>query len=126
MVIAKDLHLTTSDVSKNLVTKARIRGFTSKYILEKANLKTTCQDTLEAILALLIYGLILFPNLDDFVDMNAIMIFHSKNPVPTLLADTYHAIHDRSGKGHGYILCCVPLLYRWFISHLPQRPMTKR
>ena len=88
--------------------------------LGKANLNTTCQDTLEAILALLIYGLILFPNLDGFVDMNAIMIFHSKNPVPTLLADTYHAIHDRSGKGRGYILCCVPLLYRWFISHLPQ------
>jgi hypothetical protein len=52
--------------------------------------------------------------------MNAIMIFRSKNPVPTLLADTYHAIHDRSGKGRGYILCCVPLLYRWFISHLPK------
>jgi hypothetical protein len=28
--IAKDLYLKTSDVSKNLVTKARIRGFTSK------------------------------------------------------------------------------------------------
>jgi hypothetical protein len=117
LVIAKDLYLKTTDVSKNLVTKAHIRGFTSKYLLEKANLKTTCQDTLEAILALLIYGLILFPHLDDFVDMNAIVIFRSKNPVPTLLADTYH---DRSGKGRGYILCCVPLLYRWFILHLPK------
>jgi hypothetical protein len=104
LVIARDLYLKTSDVSKNLVTKAHIRGFTSEYLLEKANLKTTCQDTLEAILALLIYGLILFPNLDDFVDMNAITIFHSKNPVPTLIADTYHAIHDRSGKGRGYTL----------------------
>jgi hypothetical protein len=120
LVIARDLYLKTSDVSKNLVTKAHIRGFTLKYLLEKANLKTTCQDTLEAILALLIYGLILFPNLDNFVDMNSIMIFRSKNPVPTLLADTYHAIHDRSGKGRGYILCCVPLLYRWFILHLPK------
>jgi hypothetical protein len=94
LVIASDLYLKTSDVSKNLVTKAHIRGFTSKYLLEKANLKTTCQDTLEALLALLIYGLIFFPNLDNFVNMNAIMIFRSKNLVPTLLADTYHAIHD--------------------------------
>jgi hypothetical protein len=117
--ISRDLYLKTSDVSKNLVTKAHIRGFTSKYLLEKANLKTTCQDTLEAILALLIYELILFPHLDDFVDMNAIVISRSKNPVPTLLADTYHVIHDRSGKGCGYSLCYVPLLYRWFISHLP-------
>ncbi|AES88007.1 hypothetical protein MTR_4g040010 [Medicago truncatula] len=115
LVIAKDL----SDVSKHLTTKSHIQGFTSKYLLERANLETTCQDTLEAILALLIYGLILFPNLDNFVDMNAIENFHSRNPVPTLLADTYHAIHDRTLKGRGYILCCVPLLYRWFISHLP-------
>ncbi|KEH16811.1 hypothetical protein MTR_0089s0070 [Medicago truncatula] len=119
LVIAKDLYLKTSDVSKHLTTKSHIRGITSKYLLEQANLKTTCQDTLEAILALLIYGLILFPNLDNFVDMNAIEIFHSRNPVPTLLADTYHAIHDQTLKGRGYILCCVPLLYRWFISHLP-------
>jgi hypothetical protein len=112
LIIAKDLYLKTTDVSKNLVTKAHIRGFTSKYLLEKANLKTTCQDTLEAILALLIYGLIIFPHLDNFVDMNANMIFRSKNPVPTLLADTYRAIHARSGKGRGYIYCCVPLLYR--------------
>ncbi|KEH29543.1 hypothetical protein MTR_4g044730 [Medicago truncatula] len=119
LVIAKDLYLKTSDVSNHLTTKSHIRGFTSKYLLEQANLRTTCQDTVEAILALLIYGLILFPNLDNFVDMNAIEIFHSKNSVPTLLADTYHDIHDRTLKGRGYILCCVPLLYRWFISHLP-------
>jgi hypothetical protein len=53
LVIAKDLYLRTTDVSKNLVTKARIRGFTSEYLFGKANLNTTCQDTLEAILALL-------------------------------------------------------------------------
>jgi hypothetical protein len=126
LAIGHDLYLKTSDVSKNLVTKSHIQGFTSKYLLEKANLKTTCQDTLEAILALLIYGLILFPNLDNFVDMNAIMIFRSKNPVPTLLADTYRVIHDRSVKGRGYILCCVPLLYRWFISHLPRSMLIQR
>jgi len=119
LVIAKDLYLKTSDLSKYLITKSHIQGFTSKYLLERANLESTCQDTLEAILELLIYGLVLFPNLDNFVDMNAIEIFHSKILVPTLLADTYHAIHDRTLKGRGYILCCVPLLYRWFISHLP-------
>ncbi|KEH19369.1 hypothetical protein MTR_8g051925 [Medicago truncatula] len=75
-----DLYLKTSDVSNHLITKSHIRGFTSKYLLDQANLSTTRQDTLEAILALLIYGLILFPNLDNFVDMNAIEIFHSKNP----------------------------------------------
>ncbi|RHN58830.1 hypothetical protein MtrunA17_Chr4g0006651 [Medicago truncatula] len=108
LVIAKDLYLKTSDVSNHLTTKSHIRGFTSKYLLDQANLGTTRQDTLEAILALLIYGLVLFPNLDDFVDMNAIEIFHSKNPVPTLLADTYHAIHDRTLKGQFFFYTNAP------------------
>ena len=47
-----------------------------------------------SILALLIYGLLLFPNIDNFVDINAIKIFLTKNLVPTLLADTYHSIYD--------------------------------
>ena len=28
----------------------------------------------------------------------------------------------RNSKGGGTIFCCVPLLYKWFISHLPQTP----
>ncbi|GAU51747.1 hypothetical protein TSUD_415400 [Trifolium subterraneum] len=58
-------------------------------------------------------------------DVNAIQIFLSKNPVPTLLADTYHSIHHRTQKGDGIIMCCAPLLYRWFMSHLPQTPHFK-
>ncbi|KAK2382937.1 hypothetical protein QL285_070443 [Trifolium repens] len=77
-------------------------------------------DAFYSNLALLIYGLVLFPNIDNFVDINTIQIFLTKNPVPTLLADTYHSIHDRTSVGRGTIFCCTPLLYKWFISHLPQ------
>ena len=48
--------------------------------------------------------------------------FYQKNPVPTLLADTYHSIHELTLAGRGTILCCAPLLYRWIISHLPRSP----
>ena len=83
LVIAKDLYLKTTDVSKNLVTKARIRGFTSEYLLGKANLNTTCQDTLEAILALLIYGLILFPNLDRSEEHTSELSHHLTSRMPS-------------------------------------------
>jgi hypothetical protein len=83
-------------------------------------------DAFEATLALLIYGLVLFPNIDDFFDVNAIQIFLSRNPVPTLLADTYHSIHHRTHKGDGVIICCAPLLYRWFMSPLSQTPLTSK
>ncbi|KAI5403810.1 hypothetical protein KIW84_051096 [Lathyrus oleraceus] len=62
----------------------------------------------------------LFPNIDKFVDVNAIRIFSALNPVPTLLGDTYVSLHLRNAKGGGAIVCCLPLFYKWFISHLPQ------
>ena len=46
----------------------------------------------EEVLDLLIYGLVLFPNPDSFVDVNAIKIFLSRNPMPTLLGDILHSI----------------------------------
>ncbi|KAI5436550.1 hypothetical protein KIW84_022882 [Lathyrus oleraceus] len=42
------------------------------------------------------------------------------NPVPTLLGDVYFYLHLRNSKGGGTIVCCVSLLYKWFISHLSQ------
>lgn len=59
------------------------------------------------------------PSMEDFVDLTFIHIFLSKNLVPTLLADTYYSIHVRTQKKKFTIVCCVSMLYRWFISHLP-------
>ncbi|KAI5404130.1 hypothetical protein KIW84_051319 [Lathyrus oleraceus] len=79
-------------------------------------------DAFEAIFVLLIYGLALFPNIDGFVDVNAIRIFLIGNPVPTLLGDMYFSFHLRNSKGGGTIVYFIPLLYKWFILHLPQTP----
>ncbi|XP_058725979.1 uncharacterized protein LOC131597290 [Vicia villosa] len=81
-------------------------------------------DTFRAILALSIYGIVLFSDVPNSVDMNAIHMFILQNPVPTLLGDVYHSIHHKNGqkggKG-GLVRLCAPLLYRWFRSHLPER-----
>jgi hypothetical protein len=121
-VIAKALHLKTSDIEANITSKGDSQGLTSRFLFGKAFFFAEAGnvDAFEAILALLIYGLVLFPNVDHFVDVNAIWIFLDRNPVPTLLADAYHSIHHRTQKGYGVIICCAPLLYRWFTSHLPQ------
>ena len=52
--------------------------------------------------------------------MNAIRIFSTLNLVPTLLSDTYFSLHMRNAKCGGTIVCCLPLLYKWFILHFPQ------
>lgn len=66
-----------------------------------------------------IYGIVLFPNVVDFVDMNAIHISMTVNPIPTLLGDVYHSIHSRNHKKRGGLVwCCAPLVYHWFRSYL--------
>ena len=50
----------------------------------------------EELLALLIYGLVLFPNLYQLIDVNAIKIFLTHNLVPTLLGDILHSLQTRT------------------------------
>lgn len=79
----------------------------------------------KVVLALLIYNIVLFPNVDNFMDINAIRIFLIRNPIPTLLTDTYYSINHGMEKNGGTVMCCAPLLYTWFISHLPQSSLFK-
>ena len=84
--IARALHLQQSDVTVNWETISGVKGFLAKFLLEKAQY---CWNTLdlqafEEILALLIYGMVLFPNPDQLINVNAVKIFMSRNPVPTL------------------------------------------
>ena len=58
----------------------------------------------EDILDLLIYGLVLFPNSDSFVDVNAVKIFMSRNPIPTLLGDILHTLYARIARKRGTLM----------------------
>ncbi|KAI5396711.1 hypothetical protein KIW84_062800 [Lathyrus oleraceus] len=120
-IIAEALQLKKSEIEAHWVKKGGLFGLTSDFLVKEATAfaQASCVDAFEAIFVLLIYGLALFPNIDSFVDVNAIRIFLIGNPGPTLLGDMYFSLHLRNYKGGGTIICCVPLLYKWFISHLP-------
>jgi hypothetical protein len=94
---AASLHLETSELKTNIITKGGLLGLSINFLYQKVSTfaEVASLDAFDSILALLIYGLVFFPNIDKFVDINTIKIFLSKNPVLTLLADTYHFIHDR-------------------------------
>ena len=126
--IAAALYLKPSDiVHPHFTIKNNFQGLTAKFHYQKASdfAKAKKTDAFESVLALLIYGLLLLPNMDNFIDLNVIKMFLTKNPVPNLLADTYHSIHYRNSKKDGMIVCCTPLLYRWFASHLPKSVFAK-
>lgn len=78
-------------------------------------------DAFNSVLSLLIHGIMFLPNMKDFIDLASIHIFMTKNLVPTLLANTYYFIHVMNQKKKGTVVCYVPMLYRWFMSHLPNK-----
>ncbi|KAI5399784.1 hypothetical protein KIW84_064929 [Lathyrus oleraceus] len=110
------------EAKDNLETKGNTKGFSLSFLLERAHtlLKAESWDACYSAIALAIYGIVLFPNMDGFVDMTAICVFLTGNPVPTLLADVYYHISYRYTKKKGLIACCAPLLYQWFLEHLPK------
>ena len=116
------LHLKRTNIIFNWETRNKVKVFSPKFMIDKARgfLDTMNICAFEEMLAWLIYWLVLFPNLDQFIDMSAIKIFLTHNPVPTLLGDILRSLHTRTMKKRGTLMCCVPLLFRWFISHLPR------
>ncbi|GAU24439.1 hypothetical protein TSUD_364230 [Trifolium subterraneum] len=127
--IAKALHLTSAEVSSWLEDKKNDRkgvskGF-SRSVLEaksQALLEKKDWKPFNAVLALLVYGLMLFPDVENFVDFSAIGVFIARNPVSALLADLYYSLHIKyEGRRKGMLSCCVPLLQEWLTSHLPKK-----
>ena len=92
--------------------KGGLFGLTSEFLIKEATTfaQAGSMDAFEAIFVLLIYGLALFPNIDGFVDVNAIRLFLIGNHVPTLLGDMHFSLHLRNSKGGGTIVCCTSLL----------------
>ncbi|XP_058725939.1 uncharacterized protein LOC131597249 [Vicia villosa] len=95
-IIEELLHLNISYVKANLTNKGGFLGLTSKFLIRKASTLASKGSMVGFETILLIYGLVLFPNINNFVDVNAIQMFMIGNPVPTLLGDTYHSIHYRT------------------------------
>ncbi|XP_050919500.1 uncharacterized protein LOC127137045 [Lathyrus oleraceus] len=117
------LSISVPIVLANWVEKGGFKGFTMRFFEELA-LKFKKEGNWNAfyvVLALLIHGIVLFPNIEKFMDHVVEEVFLSGNPVPFLFADIYHALHARHEKRGGTFLCCDHLLYTWFMQHIPEK-----
>ncbi|RDY00040.1 hypothetical protein CR513_16831, partial [Mucuna pruriens] len=82
-------------------------------------------DAMIDILGLLLYGVVLFPCIEDYIDLAAIEVFLAKrnrgeNPTMAVLANTYYTLSHCSGWRTESLRCCTPLLYLWLTAHLFQ------
>ncbi|RDY05229.1 hypothetical protein CR513_10952, partial [Mucuna pruriens] len=72
---------------------------------------------------LLVYEIVLFPHMEDYIDQAAIDIFlanrdRGENPTMEILANTYYTLSyycERQGKS---LRCCAHLLYLLLTAHL--------
>ncbi|XP_050920212.1 uncharacterized protein LOC127137833 [Lathyrus oleraceus] len=123
--LAEVLDIPVKDLTPNIKIWGKVQGIPQEYLEKTAQSFAEAQkwETHDTIMALLIFGLVLFPNMEKLIDAAAINVFwavkvKNEDPVPALLADVYHTLHLRFEKKGGLILCCIPLLYQWFVSHV--------
>ncbi|KAH1249706.1 hypothetical protein GmHk_05G013010 [Glycine max] len=96
-------------------TRNAVVGLPQKYLEGKARDMENQEEWVPFmdVLALLIFGVVLFPNMDGLVDLDAIDAFlayhHSKeSSVVVILADLFDTFDRRCEKSSARIICCLP------------------
>lgn len=119
--LASMLGIEVGELAASWAPKGTNKGFAKKFLEGHAwrFAKEKKWDSCISVLELLIYGIVLFPSIDNFIDQDAVNIFLSGNLVPFLLADFYHTFHTRHEKKGGTFLCCAPMLHIWMKTHMP-------
>ncbi|KAL5124020.1 hypothetical protein HKD37_02G004500 [Glycine soja] len=109
-------------------TRNSVVGLPRKYLEGKVRDMANQEEWVPFVdvLALQIFGVVLFPNVDGLVDLAAIDAFlayhYSKESrVVAILADLFDTFDRRCEKSSARIICCLPALCVWLVSHLFQQ-----
>lgn len=95
------------EVATNMENTGKIQGFSRRFLEEMAQTlgKAKKWKSFNNVIALLIYGIMMFPNLEDIMDFPTISVFLVKIHVHALLAYMYYSFHIRHEKKIGVIVC---------------------
>jgi len=123
--IAKVVKISVQELDRVKQNRNGVVGIPRKHLEEKAKALADRGEWASFIdvLALLVFGVVLFPNVDGLVDLAAIDAFlayhYSKESlVVAILADAYDTFDRRCEKSSARIIYCTPALYVWLVSHL--------
>jgi len=123
--IAKVIKISVQELDRVKQNRNGVIGIPRKHLEEKAKALVDQGEWASFIdvLVLLVFGVVLFPNVDGLVDLAAIDAFlayhHNKeSPVVVVLADAYDTFDRRCERSGVRIICCTPALYVWLVLHL--------
>ncbi|KAI5409647.1 hypothetical protein KIW84_055186 [Lathyrus oleraceus] len=102
-MVASATYLGKSVLKSNMCQKGGVGGFHLSFLVGEAKKKLEDGDwrCFNAVLALCVYEIVMFPNVAKFMDIDAICLFVLGNPVPTLLGDFFHSVHHRNENRKG-------------------------
>jgi len=91
--------------------------------LERKKLQYGSMLERDRLIALGIYGLVLFPSLTGVISLEAAAAFVEYenthvNPITAILAETFLTLNHFRKTGKGAMRCCTQLLYIWMVSHI--------
>ena len=123
--VAKIVEISVQELDRVKQNRNGVIGIPRKHLEEKAKALANQGGwaSFIGVLALLIFGVILFPNIEGLVELATIDAFlayhHSKeSSVIAILADVYDTFDRRCKKSGTRIVYCTPALYEWLVSHL--------
>ncbi|RDY07884.1 hypothetical protein CR513_07941, partial [Mucuna pruriens] len=125
--IARILKVSEEEMTRVKKNRNGSEGLPRVYLEKRLDLFQVKEDwpAFMDALGLLIYGILLFPQLEDYVDLAAMEVFLARknkgeNPTMAILADTYYSLNQCGERRRGVLRCCTPLLYLWLTAHLFQ------
>jgi len=126
--LSEIMKISVKDLRKEFLELYDIKDFVLSFL--EMPLRRLCEeeswDAYMDVLALALFGVMLFPKADSFVDDAAIKAFlafktRAENPVTAILADTYIALDQCHSGKRRLIVCCLPALFVRLIARFEER-----
>ncbi|RDX93932.1 hypothetical protein CR513_23742, partial [Mucuna pruriens] len=113
--IARLLRVSETEMAKRRRNRNSMEGIPRVYIEERLLQFQEEQDwdAMIDVLGLLLYGVVLFPYIEDYIDLAAMEAFLAKrdrgeNPTMAVLADTYYSLHQCGEQRRGALDAAPP------------------
>ncbi|KAA0065295.1 uncharacterized protein E6C27_scaffold1023G00080 [Cucumis melo var. makuwa] len=114
-----DIH--ASELKKHMKTKEGRNCIPINYLINLARGCLLGKKGL-SLIALCIYGTVIFPRIKGYVEEEVVKIFvgieRGVNPVIPIMAETFRSLNHCQIQGKGKFFSCAPMLFIWISSHL--------